>query len=54
MKARAESDDFDIKGADDKRIVLSYMVHLADISNPTKVWPLVLRWTDHLFIEFFN
>ena len=30
------------------------MVHLADISNPTKMWPLVLKWTDHLFIEFFN
>ena len=27
---------------------------MADISNPTKPWPICKRWTDLLFVEFFN
>ena len=27
---------------------------MADISNPTKPWLICKRWTDLLFVEFFN
>ena len=30
------------------------LIHLADISNPTKEWRLTLKWTDLLFVEFFH
>ena len=35
-------------------MVLQTLFHLADISNPSKPWTLCQKWTDLLFIEFFN
>jgi hypothetical protein len=30
------------------------IVHLADVSNPTKPWRLCYKWIDLLFLEFFK
>ena len=32
---------------------MNLCVHLADISNPTKRFPLYKQWTELLFVEFF-
>jgi cAMP-specific phosphodiesterase 4/calcium/calmodulin-dependent 3',5'-cyclic nucleotide phosphodiesterase len=39
MTKRQASPDFDPKGSD-KKLILSIIVHLADVSNPTKPWRL--------------
>jgi len=54
FKARIGSPDFDFTNQADKDMVLQTMFHLADISNPTKPWKLCQKWTDLLFVEFFN
>ena len=33
---------------------MSLIIHLADISNPTKPWRLWYKWIDLLFLEFFK
>lgn len=33
---------------------MNYIIHLADISNPTKPWKLWYKWIDLLFVEFFH
>lgn len=33
---------------------MSVIIHLADISNPTKPWRLCYKWIDLLFLEFFK
>lgn len=53
LKKREASQDFDPKG-EDKKLVLSVIIHLADISNPTKPWRLCYKWIDLLFVEFFK
>ena len=35
-------------------MVLELVIHLADISNPTKPWRLCYKWIDLLFLEFFK
>jgi hypothetical protein len=39
LKGREACQDFDPKGTD-KKLILSVIIHLADISNPTKPWRL--------------
>lgn len=39
LKKREASQDFDPK-VKDKKLVMSVIIHLADISNPTKPWRL--------------
>jgi hypothetical protein len=53
LKKREACQDFDPSG-EDKKIVLSVIIHLADISNPTKPWRLCYKWIDLLFVEFFK
>jgi hypothetical protein len=53
FKNRVEAEDFNPKG-DDKKLAQEFLFHMADISNPTKPWPLCKKWTDLLFIEFFQ
>lgn len=53
FKARIGAVDFEPKG-EDKDLTLEVMFHLADISNGTKSWEVCRKWTDLLFIEFFN
>ena len=43
-----------IYSKEDRSEVLNIMVHLADLSNPTKPWPLVRIWTARVLSEFFN
>lgn len=52
-KARLVSPDFEPK-SQDKDVTLTMMFHLADVSNATKPWEVCRRWTDMLFVEFFN
>lgn len=47
------NDDFDPAG-NHKLLATEFLFHMADISNPTKPWPLCKKWTDLLFIEFFQ
>lgn len=54
VKERLSQPDFDCQNnADDKLMVLKYMFHLADISNPAKDFSVYRDWTDLLFVEFF-
>lgn len=39
LKKREASPDFE-PGGKDKKLILSVIIHLADISNPTKPWRL--------------
>ena len=54
FKARIGSPDFDMSQGADKDLTLVTMFHLADISNGTKNFDLCRKWTDLLFVEFFN
>ena len=38
----------------DRGSTMAFIVHAADISHPTKVWELHIRWTDGLVEEFFR
>jgi hypothetical protein len=53
LKKREASQDFEPSGTD-KKLLLSVIIHLADISNPTKPWRLCYKWIDLLFVEFFK
>lgn len=53
LKARLTMSDFD-PGEKDKKEITNYLIHLADISNPTKPWKLCYKWIDLLFVEFFH
>lgn len=53
-KDRLHSPDFDCRRGSDKKITMNLLIHIADISNPTKPWKICLRWIDLLFVEFFN
>jgi hypothetical protein len=53
FKNRIDSADFDATAVD-KELATDFLFHIADISNPTKPWPLCKKWTDLLFIEFFQ
>jgi cAMP-specific phosphodiesterase 4 len=53
LKTRLACPDFDTSSKDKKEIT-NYLIHLADISNPTKPWKLCYKWIDLLFVEFFH
>jgi len=53
LNARTQAEDFDA-AEKDKNLTTEFLFHMADISNPTKPWSLCKKWTDLLFIEFFN
>ena len=53
LKGRIEQENYDPAG-DDKKLSTEFLFHMADISNPSKPWPLCKKWTDLLFIEFFQ
>jgi len=53
LKTRISMPDFDPSGKD-KKSITNYLIHLADISNPTKPWKLCYKWIDLLFVEFFH
>jgi hypothetical protein len=53
MKEAQASQEFDPAGTH-KKMVMNMLIHLADISNPTKPWKICYKWIDLLFVEFFN
>ena len=53
LKNRIASDDFNMR-SHDKLFVMSFLAHMADISNPTKRWDICIKWVELLFQEFFN
>lgn len=54
IKGRVSGDDYDPKNLDDKLECMAFIIHMADISNPTKKWELCFLWTELLFCEFFH
>jgi len=53
MSNNLNSMDFDPSGSH-KKAIMNWMIHLADISNPTKPWKICYKWIDLLFVEFFQ
>ena len=54
ITSRLEQKDWNVKTGFDKKIAMNLLIHMADISNPTKPWKICVKWIDLLFIEFFN
>ena len=54
ITSRQSDDEFNPTESKDKELLIKFMFHLADISNPTKPWELCKLWTDLLFVEFFQ
>ena len=54
FKGKMLSNDFDPKSPENKKICAEFLFHLADISNSTKPFDICEKWTDLLFIEFFD
>lgn len=40
VKGRVADEDFDLKNPEDKLFFMGFIVHMSDISNPTKKWDL--------------
>ena len=53
FKTRVASEDFDPTDGD-KELASNFLFHMADISNPSKPWAVCKKWTDLLFLEFFE
>ena len=54
LKAKLAAEDFDPKNPEEKLFLMGFVVHMSDISNPTKKWDLCFQWTELLFCEFFS
>ena len=46
--------EFDIANQENKKTICEMVFHLADISNATKPFEICQKWTDLLFVEFFD
>jgi hypothetical protein len=53
FKSRLNCDNFNPK-ENDKAITMNILMHISDISNPAKNWDICFKWTNLLFVEFFN
>ena len=53
FKTRVTAEDFDPR-VGDKELTIHMLFHLADISNQTRPWEVCQKWTDLLFVEFFD
>ena len=54
FKGKVLQQDFDPAVSDNKKLICEMIFHLSDISNATKPFEICQKWTDLLFIEFFN
>ena len=54
LKGRLNSEDFDPTKDKDKLLCMTSIIHMADISNPSKEFDLCRKWTELLFEEFFG
>ncbi|KAI8618359.1 hypothetical protein BC830DRAFT_1061514 [Chytriomyces sp. MP71] len=43
-----------VKVHEDRTLLFKMMIKCADVSNPTKAWPIYERWTQRILDEFFN
>lgn len=54
FKGKVLDPDFDAMTNENKKMIFEMVFHLCDISNATKPYEICQKWTDLLFIEFFN
>lgn len=54
FKGKVLDTEFDLTTPENKKFVCEMMFHLSDISNATKPFEICQKWTDLLFVEFFN
>ena len=54
FKTAVLDENFDGSTDDNKLLVCEFLFHVADISNSSKPFELCRKWTDLLFVEFFN
>ena len=54
ITSRLSDNEFNPTETKDKELLIKFMFHLSDISNPTKSWELCRLWCDLLFVEFFQ
>lgn len=54
LKARVATDLYASVERKDVLLLLGQALHAADISNPTKNKPLMMRWTERVMKEFWN
>lgn len=54
LKGKLENEDLDPMNYEEKKFLCEQIFHLCDISNVGKPWPICEKWTNLLFIEFFN
>jgi hypothetical protein len=54
FKGKVLDPDLAPKEVANKKLLCEMIFHLADISNATKPWEICKKWTDLLFVEFFN
>ena len=52
FKGKLQKEDYDY--VKDKQFICEQLFHTADISNPVKPWDICQKWTEHLFVEFFD
>ena len=53
LKAQISQPEYNPGTPEEKLKTLGFLMHMADISNPTKKWDLCFKWTELLFCEFF-
>ena len=53
LNGRVPARDFDPKTGKDKSLMMKFIFHMSDISNPTKNFDVCRLWCDLLFVEFF-
>ena len=54
LNSQVEDSNFKPGDAKEKELLIKFMFHMADISNPTKPFKICRFWTDLLFVEFFE
>jgi hypothetical protein len=40
--------------ADQRSLLFQMLVHLADLANPSRPWPLALKWAEWVVTEFLS
>eukprot|EP00301_Raphidiophrys_heterophryoidea_P023799 c7537_g1_i2.p1 GENE.c7537_g1_i2~~c7537_g1_i2.p1 ORF type:complete len:562 (+),score=94.39 c7537_g1_i2:281-1966(+) len=48
------ADGFDLADSEARLLIMQYVIHCADIANPTKPWPIYAQWTRRIMTEFYN
>jgi hypothetical protein len=53
LKSKLTQDNCDFSDPEEKLHAMGFLMHMADISNPSKSWDICFKWTELLFCEFF-